>query len=101
MIICYKMSSITYAIGSRLLKVPYIGLPNLLAGEKLIPEYLQDEVTVNNLQKEIDNYLKNPKSFDEALSTFSDIHSSLQGGASKKAAEAISKAINGKHIDAS
>ncbi len=101
MIICYKMSSITYAIGSRLLKVPYIGLPNLLAGEKLIPEYLQDEVTVNNLQKEIDNYLKNPKSFDEALSTFSDIHGSLQGGASKKAAEAISKAINGKHIDAS
>ena len=45
MIICYKLAPITYAIGSRLLKIPYVGLPNLLAGQKLIPEYLQKEVS--------------------------------------------------------
>ncbi|NKB32031.1 MAG: lipid-A-disaccharide synthase [Pseudomonadales bacterium] len=93
MIICYKLAPITYAIGSRLLQVPFVGLPNLLAGKKVIPEYLQNDVTVNNLVAEIDSFIKQPDSFDEALGTFAEIHASLRGGASNKAAAAISKML--------
>lgn len=96
MIICYKLASITYAIGSRLLKVPYVGLPNLLAGQKLIPEYLQGEVTVDNLLKEVNVFINNPNSFDKAMFAFADIHRSLRGGASKKAADAIAKIIGNR-----
>ena len=83
MIICYKLAPITYAIGSRLLKIPYVGLPNLLAGQKLIPEYLQKEVSVNNLVAEIDRFIKEPGLFNEALRSFEGIHKSLRGGASE------------------
>ena len=93
MIICYKLAPITYAIGSRLLKIPYVGLPNLLAGQKLIPEYLQKEVSVNNLVAEIDRFIKEPESFNQALKSFEDIHKLLRGGASQKAAAAVVKLV--------
>ena len=93
MIICYKLAPITYAIGSRLLKIPYVGLPNLLAGQKLIPEYLQKEVSVNNLVAEIDRFIKEPESFNQALRSFEEIHKLLRGGASQKAAAAVVKLV--------
>ena len=96
MIICYKLAPITYAIGSRMLKIPYVGLPNLLAGRRLIPEYLQNDVTVNNLVKEIDSFIENSNSFSEALQAFEEIHRLLRGGASEKAAAAIVTAIAGE-----
>lgn len=43
MIIIYKTAALTYFIGSRLIRVPYIGLVNLVAGKKVIPEFLQNE----------------------------------------------------------
>ncbi len=94
MIICYKLAPITYAIGSRILQIPYVGLPNLLAGKKLVPEYLQKDVTAKNLRSEIDSFIKKPNAFDKALAVFDDIHKSLRGGASRKAAAAIANAIN-------
>ena len=53
MVVCYKLAALTYALASRMLKVPYVALPNLLAGERLVPEFLQDQVTVENLQREL------------------------------------------------
>ena len=93
MVICYKMAPISYAIGSRLLKVPYIGLPNLLAGELLVPEYLQGAVTTQALFSEIDNFMSSSQSFSYSLKQFDRIHETLRGGASEKAAEAIQKWI--------
>ncbi|MDP2807195.1 MAG: lipid-A-disaccharide synthase, partial [bacterium] len=43
MIIIYKTSPLTYFIGRRLIRVPYIGLVNLVAGKKIVPEFLQGE----------------------------------------------------------
>ncbi len=43
MIIIYKTSALTYFIGRRLIKVPDIGLVNLVAGKRVVPEFLQDE----------------------------------------------------------
>jgi lipid-A-disaccharide synthase len=43
MIIIYKTSALTYFIGSRLIKVPDIGLVNLVAGKRVVPEFLQGE----------------------------------------------------------
>ena len=91
MVICYKMAPISFAIGSRMLKVPYIGLPNLLAGELLVPEYLQGAVNTQALFSEIDNFMSSSQSFSYSLKQFDRIHETLRGGASEKAAEAIQK----------
>jgi lipid-A-disaccharide synthase len=50
MVIAYKLSALSYAVGRMLIKgVDYIGLPNLLAGRRLVPELIQYEVTPVNL----------------------------------------------------
>ena len=49
MAIVYKMDAASYWLGKRLLKIPYIGLPNWVAEQKVIPELLQDDVTAQAL----------------------------------------------------
>jgi lipid-A-disaccharide synthase len=93
MIICYKLAPLSYVLGSWLLKVPYIGLPNLLAGKKLVPEYLQGAVTPELLIDKIDEFLASPSAHAKVLPQFDNIHKMLRRGASEKAAYAIGSLI--------
>ncbi len=43
--VVYRVGPLTWAVGKRLVKVPYIGLPNWIAGQKIVPELLQNQVT--------------------------------------------------------
>ena len=94
MVICYKLASISYFIGSKLLKVPYIGLPNILAGTKIVPEYIQKDVTTTALLGELDAFMSGEQSFSEAVDKYEEIHDGLRGGASDKAAREIYRLIS-------
>ena len=45
MVIAYRQSPITWRLMRSMLYLPYVGMPNILAGERLVPELLQDEAT--------------------------------------------------------
>ena len=94
MVICYKLAPISYLIGSRLIKVPHIGLPNILANEKIVPEYIQKEVTTTALLDELDEFMSGMKSFSELLIKYEEIHEDLRGGASEKAASEIFRLVS-------
>ena len=50
MVIAYKVSPLTYMLGRMLVTgVDFIGMPNILAGEKIVPELIQGELTARNL----------------------------------------------------
>ena len=50
MVIAYKVSALTYVLGRMLITgVDFIGMPNILAGRKIVPELIQGEMTANNL----------------------------------------------------
>jgi lipid-A-disaccharide synthase len=50
MVIAYKVSPLTYTLGRILVTgVNFIGMPNILAGEKIVPELIQGELTARNL----------------------------------------------------
>ncbi len=57
----YRVSPLSFAIGKRLVKIPYIGLVNIIAGEAIVHEYLQDRATPECLLPEVESLL-----FDEA-----------------------------------
>ena len=57
MVVAYKVAPMTYRILKRLVKSPYISLPNLLAGRLLVPELIQDAATPEALE----HFLTNPK----------------------------------------
>ncbi len=59
MVICYKLAPITYWLGKRLIKIPFIGLPNIIANKAIIKELIQHEATAENLAEEIWQLLTN------------------------------------------
>lgn len=94
MIVAYKLSAMTWWLASRLVKVPYVSLPNLLAGELLVPEYLQHAVTEEALSRELLAWLDDSARQAALHSTFTRIHRSIRLDANAEAANAISALIN-------
>lgn len=89
MVVAYKMASLTYAIYSRMIKTPYISLPNILAGEKLVPEVLQSDVTPVRLAVELEKALQD-KAYQAFLEKrFTEINQTLQLDANERAADAV------------
>lgn len=93
MIVCYKLARLTYMLASRMLKVPYVGLPNLLAGEALVPEYLQDQFTSRNLVMEVEAFLAGDGAWAAKLARFRAIHRDLARQADQRAAAAIARLL--------
>lgn len=89
MVVAYKMAGLSYAIISRLLKVPYVALPNLLANKKLVPEFLQDDATVEKLGTALLDILNNPALVRDIQQQFSVIHQDIRRDADRCAARAI------------
>ncbi len=61
MVIIYKLNSLTYWMVRWLIKVPFIGLVNLVAGEGVVPELIQDKVTAENISTEVLAVLRSPE----------------------------------------
>ena len=101
MIVAYRMSRMTWMLASRLVKVPYVSLPNLLVRRRLVPEYLQDAVTVQALKETIDSWLDQPERQQELVAAFEEIHHSLRLDANQQAARAISALIesDGRNVN--
>lgn len=94
MIVCYKLSTMTWWLASRLVKIPNIALPNLLAGRRLVPEYLQQAVSAPALSTELLGWLADPVRRHALLDDFTRIHRSIRLNADQQAAAAVSALIN-------
>ena len=95
MIVAYKMAPLTHWLLARLIKVKYIGLPNLLAGAGIVPEFIQDRATPVAIGDALLNYLHNPSTTKKLLNTFDDLHRQLKCGADRQAADAIARLVKG------
>ena len=93
MVVSYRMGKFSYSIFSRLVKVPHVALPNLLAGKRLVPELIQDDATVDNIAAELLGYLNNPDRVDALQAQFRELHQLLRRNASESAADALAVLI--------
>ncbi len=89
MIIMYKLSLLTYWIAKRLIRVPYVGIPNLLAGRIVVPELLQDQATPVNLALTARPLLSDRLKREEMRKDLLALRATLQDGGSVRAAEEI------------
>ena len=88
MVICYRWPKLTWQILSRMVKVPWVGLPNLLAGEELAPELLQDCATTENVVAALSPFLQGDLA-ERTMERFTEIHETLRRNASVSAAQAV------------
>jgi lipid-A-disaccharide synthase len=89
MLVCYKMAFLSYAIISRMLKVPFFSLPNLLAGKMLVEELVQQQVNPQALALKATDLLQNAEAHQKLLGEYLQIHASLRHDANNKAAAAV------------
>jgi len=76
-------------VGRAMLHVDHVGLPNLLAGRRLVPELLQDEATPERLGALALDRLDHPERQRTVLEEFDRIHRTLRNDAFTKASEAV------------
>ncbi len=93
MVVVYRLAALTYWLASKMVKVPYVALPNLLAGRRLVPEYIQNQVSIPVLRDEIVSFFNSPESRQDNLAFFEQIHRELRKNASDSAARAISELL--------
>jgi len=92
MVVAYRLAGLTYWILKRMVKSPYVSLPNLLAQRMLVPELLQEAATAPALVQALLPLLDGG---DEQTSSFDAIHRTLRLDASNQAADAVLKLIEG------
>jgi lipid-A-disaccharide synthase len=92
MVIVYRVSPVTYELGRRLVKVDMIGMVNLIAGERIVPELVQDEFTPERVAAEAVSMLTNRDRAAQIREGLARVREQLGGpGASRRAAAAILK----------
>ena len=96
MVIAYRMSSLIYPLIRPLIKIPWIGLPNLLAGEKIVPEFIQAEATPTHLAEALLEFFNEPEKIMQLQIRFKALHHQLKCGADQQAANAVIELINRK-----
>ena len=89
-IICYKTNFFNYAILSRLVKTPFVGLPNLLLQAHIFPELIQNDLTPDSIVKSFLKISSDPTQYQMYLSS---MHESMQGEGFEAAAEAINNLL--------
>lgn len=89
MVVSYRLGELTYQVVSRLLRTPYVALPNILAGKALVPELLQHEATAEALAEKLIAELYRAERDDEYLTQFEQLHAALRQGANERAAAAV------------
>ncbi len=86
----YKASWSTYWLGKHLIKVPYLGIVNLLAHKRVVPEFIQNDAHPETIAHEAKILLENPPLYQEMKEEFKNVRKILGNkGASRRAAQAV------------
>ena len=89
MVITYRMPTLSWWILKRMNYLPYVGLPNILAGKFVVPELLQKEATPQKLADAVSLLLVDKTRIKEIEQEFTAIHKSLKQNSAKKAAAVV------------
>lgn len=93
LVVAYKLSALTAYIVRKMLKQPFVSLPNLLAGRALIPELLQENATKEKLSQALLVYLTDKTASDCLQEEFLRLHTMLRLDADVAAAHAVAELI--------
>jgi len=89
MVISYRIGKWQYRLMKRMAYLPWVGLPNILCNESLVPELLQDDATPEKLADALERWLLDPAGCRALEARFAELHLSLRQNTAEKAAAAI------------
>ncbi|MGE0826605.1 MAG: lipid-A-disaccharide synthase [Candidatus Binatia bacterium] len=89
MVIVYRLAPITYAFARVIVRVPFIGMPNLIAERRVVPELVQAEVTPARIAAEATHLLTNAQAYSVAQKGLREVRQRLGGGGAAERAAAL------------
>lgn len=91
LVMTYRIAPSTYRVGKalNLVKLKWFSLPNILAGEGLVPELIQDQATAQNLADAADRWLNDEAARKQLTTRFRKLHETLECDAGRRAARAV------------
>jgi lipid-A-disaccharide synthase len=95
MVITYRLNPLSWWLVRKRIYVSYAGMPNILAGEKIVPEFLQDQATPENLSEAVVTLLRDRAARERLDSRFEAIRAVLRQNTDEKAASAIMPLLGG------
>jgi lipid-A-disaccharide synthase len=101
MVISYRIGKWSYRFLKHLAYLPWVGLPNILANELLVPELLQDAATPVALADAVDRWLNDPAACVALAERFTTIHKELRRGTAERAANVVLAYLRDKLPEAS
>jgi len=93
MVIAYKMQWLSWQIANRQRLLPWVGLPNILCNESLVPEFLQEQVEPKALAQAVMGWLDDPAAVTRIQQRFTDLHQQLRQDMPTLATHAIQKVL--------
>lgn len=93
MVIAYNMHWLSWQIMRRKKLQPWVGLPNILCREFVVPELLQDQATPHDLANEVSQWLHAPERVRALGQRFGDLHHELRRDTATLATDAIEKVL--------
>jgi lipid-A-disaccharide synthase len=98
MVVCYRIAGTTYNLMKwfNMLKTRFFSLPNILAGELLVPELLQHEVTGERIADGVARWLDQPGSVDGLKQRFEELHLQLRIDAAATAGDVVLRHLNSR-----
>lgn len=94
MVIVYRMNALTWQLMKRMAYQPWVGLPNILCREFVVPELIQEQFTVSALVQEANAWLADPQRSQVLQERFEALHVSLRHNTAQSATDAIQTQIS-------
>ena len=97
MVIAYRMSPVTWTLMRRMIRLHYVGLPNILANETVVAEFLQQRATPGALANALMELLHDVDRRRKQVARFREIHLELRQNTAQKAADAVLGVLDAAH----
>jgi lipid-A-disaccharide synthase len=95
-VLVYKVAWMTWVVGKMLVKVDHLGIVNIIAGQEVVPEFLQGDAEPENIAAAVATLIRDEEPRQRMLSELAAVVDTLdRGDAAKRAAEAVADVIRG------
>ncbi len=99
MVVTYRLKPLTYRLVMRKALLPYFSLPNVIAGEFVVPELMQDDATPGNLARALASWLDHPEARERLRERFAGMHARLAAGHDERVVRALMPYLSEREAD--